>query len=67
MLGMAALTDTTSDNWSKRVMVPVIMLSDAGTDEETCRAPLFEAIWRMGEPIAPLSLDSSLNKAILIQ
>jgi len=46
VLRMPALTKTTSDNWSNRVLVPLIMLSDAGTEEETCRTPVLQAIWR---------------------
>ena len=46
VLGMPALTKTTSVKWSDRVIVPLIMLTDAGTHEETCRVPALQAIWR---------------------
>ena len=45
-LGMPPLTKTTSVKWSERVIVPLIMLTDAGTHEETCRTPALQAIWR---------------------
>jgi hypothetical protein len=45
-LTLPALTKETSREWSQRVLVPLIMLSDAGSDEATCREPALKAIWR---------------------
>ncbi len=45
-LKLQPFTKETSDDWSKRVFVPLIMLSDAGSNEKTCRAPVLLAIWR---------------------
>jgi len=45
-LTLPALTKATSHEWSQRALVPLIMLSDAGSDETTCREPALQAIWR---------------------
>ena len=45
-LQIESLTKATSDEWSKRVLVPMIMLSDAGLDERTCRVPVLQTIWK---------------------
>jgi hypothetical protein len=45
-LTLPALTKATSREWSQRALVPLIMLSDAGSDETTCREPALQAIWR---------------------
>ena len=45
-LTLPALTKEKSDEWSKRALVPLIMLLDAGADEATCREPALKAIWR---------------------
>lgn len=46
VLALPALTKATSHKWSQRALVPLIMLSDAGSDETTCREPALQAIWR---------------------
>jgi hypothetical protein len=46
VLTLPALTKATSHKWSQRALVPLIMLSDAGSDETTCREPALQAIWR---------------------
>jgi hypothetical protein len=43
---MPPLTKGTSIEWGRRVLIPLIMLSDAGTDEISCREPSLKAIWR---------------------
>lgn len=43
---MPALTRATSDEWSKRVLVPLIVAVDAGADEPSCRVPVLQGIWR---------------------
>lgn len=40
------LTKTTSDDWSRSLVVPLIMLLDAGCDESSCIEPALQAIWR---------------------
>jgi hypothetical protein len=40
------LTKATSDDWSRRLLVPLIMLLDAGCDESSCTEPALQAIWR---------------------
>ncbi len=46
VIRMPPLTKATSDKWSRRVLVPLIMLSDAGSDEASCKEPALQAIWR---------------------
>ena len=45
-LKLSPLTKATSHEWSKSLLVPLIMLSDAGTDETSCREPVLQTIWR---------------------
>lgn len=45
---MPLLTKATSDDWSRRVVVPLIMLCDAGCDEATCNEAALKTIWRHG-------------------
>jgi hypothetical protein len=40
------LTKATSDDWSSRLLVPLIMLLEAGPDERSCTEPALQAIWR---------------------
>ena len=40
------LTKATSDEWGQTVVVPLIMLLDAGADEASCREPALQAVWR---------------------
>lgn len=40
------LNKGTSDEWSRQVMVPIIMLCDAGLDEGSCNEPSLKAIWK---------------------
>lgn len=46
VLTLPLLTKATSHEWSQRALVPLIMLSDAGSGETTCREPALQAIWR---------------------
>jgi len=46
IMRMPPLTKATTDEWSRRVLIPLIMLSDAGSDETTCKEPALQAIWR---------------------
>lgn len=43
---MPPLTKATSGDWSKQVLVPLIVLRDAGRDEASCREPVLKPIWR---------------------
>ncbi len=43
---MPPLTKATSDDWSRRVLVPLIALCDAGQGEASCNEPALLAIWR---------------------
>jgi hypothetical protein len=45
-LELPPLTKATSDEWCKRLLIPLIMLSDAGEDEAACREPALQVIWR---------------------
>ena len=45
-LRMPPLTKDTSDKWCGEVLVPLIMLSDAGVGEASCKEPALRAIWR---------------------
>ena len=45
---MPPLSKATSDDWSRRVVVPLIMLCDAGRDEASCNEAALKTIWRHG-------------------
>ena len=63
-LKLQPFTKETSDDWSKRVFVPLITLSDAGSNEKICRAPALLAIWRQkGVKSAPTFRSRSLTMA----
>jgi len=46
VIRMPPLTKATSNEWSRQVLVPLIMLWDAGSDEASCKEPALKAIWR---------------------
>ena len=45
-LQMPRLTKANSDEWSRRLLVPMIMLLDVGAAEAGCDEPALQAIWR---------------------
>lgn len=59
-LRMRPLTKANSDEWSRRVFVPMIMLLDAGTDEASCKEPPLQAIWRQRGVKSPATFRSRL-------
>jgi len=63
-LTLPALTKATSHEWSQRALVPLIMLSDAGSDETTCREPALQAIWRQNGVKSAGTFRSRLLSAV---
>lgn len=59
-LRMRPLTKANSDEWSRRVLVPMIMLLDAGADEASCKEPALQAIWRQRGVKSPATFRSRL-------
>ena len=42
---MPRLTKATSDDWTAQILMPLILLCDAGMDEASCREPVLRSIW----------------------
>jgi hypothetical protein len=54
------LSKATSDEWCSRVLIPLIMLLDAGADEASCKEPALITIWRQSGVKSPATFKSRL-------
>ena len=57
------LTQNTAREWSRKVIVPLIMLEDAGTPE-TCETPALRNIWRHRSVKSRATFQSRLHSAV---
>lgn len=57
------LTQKSAREWSRRVIVPLLMLRDAGT-AETCRVPALQNIWRHRSVKSRATFRSRLHSAV---
>ncbi len=57
------LTQKTAREWSRKVIVPLIMLGDAG-DAETCGEPALQNIWRHRAVKSRATFQSRLHSAV---
>jgi hypothetical protein len=61
--GLPQLTQKTAQEWSRRVIVPLIMLEDAGT-RGTCKVPALCNIWQHRSVKSRATFQSRLHSAI---
>ena len=57
------LTRKTAREWSRRVIVPLILLDDAGT-RETCEVPALRNIWQHRSVKSRATFQSRLHSAV---
>ena len=61
---LAPLTQKTAREWSRKVIVPLIMLDDAGT-RETCEEPALRHIWQHRAVKSRATFQSRLHSAVV--
>jgi hypothetical protein len=60
---LSPLTQTTAREWSRKVIVPLIMLEDAG-DPESCNTPALRNIWHHRSVKSRATFQSRLHSAV---
>jgi hypothetical protein len=60
---LPALTQQTAREWSRKVIVPIILIEDAGT-RETCEIPALRNIWRHRSVKSKATFRSRLHSAV---